>query len=487
MCFKRSLIIGQAPKIHFLTQGEIMFESKKKLKYILVDLKTRGIVLFLLAALVLSGAAGCSLFDGKTTGPEEDPAVVEETENPEEEEISGDLITTVTLWDCLEPRERMTFMESRDNFVSSFRDINIETRHFRSQEELQDQFEAASLAGAGPEIILLDLDGVQRLAPSNVTKEMVDEVDYALILEGLREISSYNNKNYIVPFRSYDFLTFYYNKDFVENPPSDFEEVLEYAQNIAGSGDFEEGTYGFILNESEADWIIPFIGGYNGWIIDYSTNSLTLDSQATQSTLEFLDHAYTQSLILEAGMEYGEINELFKNGSAHMIIDYYTAAEEYIEAGVNIGLSEIPRVWGGTRYPTPMISGLGFMINTNTYGVELEAVRDFIDFMLTEEIQLAWNGSTSTLPVLESIDESGEMAKNIILKAAYEQAKICRGKPYEQILMVIRNAISDNVDSLLAGDILPADAALKIQEDAIRLRSGTLPLEKSSEPEQEIQ
>ena len=464
-----------------------MFESMKKLKNILVYLKTRGIVLFLIAALVLSGAAGCSLFNRETASPEEDPAVVEETETPEEEEISGDLITTITLWDCLDPKERIAFMESRDSFVSTFRDINIETRHFRSQEELQDQFEAASLAGAGPEIILLDLDGVQRLAPSNVTKEIVDEIDYALILDGLREISSYNNKNYIVPFRSYDFLTFYYNKEFVENPPSDFEGVLEYEQNINDSGDFEEGTYGFILNESEADWIIPFIGGYNGWIIDYSTNSLTLDSQATQSTLEFLDHAYNQSLILEADMEYGEINELFKNGSVHMIIDYYGAAEEYIEEGVNIGLSEIPRVWGGTRYPTPMISGLGFMINTNTYGVELEAARDFIDFMLAEEIQLAWNGSTPTLPVLESIDDSEGFGQDIILNAAYGQAKICRGKPYEQLLMVIRNAISDNVDSLLVGDILPADAALKIQEDAIRLRSGTLPLNKSSEPEQEIQ
>jgi len=463
-----------------------MFDSKKKLKNILVCLKTWTAVLILLAALVLSGAAGCSLFNREAAGTEEDQAIEEETEIPEEKELSRDLITTVTLWDCLEPRERMAFMGSRDSFVSSFRDINIEARHFRSQEELQDQFEAASLAGAGPEIILLDLDGVQRLAPSNVIKEIVDEVDYALILEGLREISAYNNKNYIVPFRSYDFLTFYYNKDFIENPPLDFEEILEYAQNITGSEDFEEGPYGFILNESEADWIIPFIGGYNGWIIDYATNSLTLDSQATQSTLEFLDHAYNQSLILEAGMEYGEIAELFKNGSVHMIIDYYSAAEEYIEAGVNLGISEIPRVWGGTRYPTPMISGLGFMINTNTYGAEMEAVRDFIDFMLAEEIQLAWNGSTSTLPSLESIEKSEGFGQDIILNAAYKQAKICRGKPYGQLLMVIRNAISDNVDSLLAGDILPADAALKIQEDAIRLRSGTLPLQKSSEPEQEI-
>ena len=39
----------------------------------------------------------------------------------------------------------------------------------------------------------------------------------------------------------------------------------------------------------------------------------------------------------------------------------------------------------------------------------------------------------------------------------------------------------DNVKSMLAGDIIPADAALKIQEDAIRLRSGTLPLKKQEE------
>ncbi|GAH26675.1 unnamed protein product, partial [marine sediment metagenome] len=94
-----------------------------------------------------------------------------------------------------------------DGFVSENSNVNVETRHFRSQEELEDQFEAASLAGAGPELLLLDFDGVQRLGPGSVVKEIVDEVDYALILDGLVEISEYiNGKDYIVPFRSYDFL-----------------------------------------------------------------------------------------------------------------------------------------------------------------------------------------------------------------------------------------------------------------------------------------
>jgi maltose/maltodextrin transport system substrate-binding protein len=382
----------------------------------------------------------------------------------------------------LEPVERMALMESRDQFLSSHRDINIETRHFRSQEELEDQFEAASLAGAGPQLLLIDFDGVNRLAPSNVVKEIVEEVDYAFVLEGLKEISSHNGRNYIVPFRAYDFLMLFYNKELMNNVPWDFEGVFSYVQQVEQE-EGEEEQFGFLLNEGEADWVIPFIGGYGGWIIDYTSNSLTLDTPAMQRTLEFIDYAYNQAGLLQGGLEYGEINELFKNGAAHMIIDNYSTVGEYIEAGIDLGLAKIPRVWEGTRYPTPNISGLGFMININTYEKQLEAAREFISFMISEEIQTAWNSNTTTLPVLADLARSDDIKNDSLLKAAFDQAGICRGKPYDQILMVIRNSINDNVESMLAGDISPQDAALKIQEDAIRLRSGTIPLEEKSAEE----
>ena len=114
-----------------------------------------------------------------------------------------------------------------------------------------------------------------------------------------------------------------------------------------------------------------------------------------------------------------------------MIIDYYSSAEEYIEAGIDVGLARIPRVWEGTRYPTPNISGLGFMININTYGKQLDAAREFISFMISEKVQTDWNSSTSTLPVLTDLEESDGVQNDPLLKAAFEQAKICRGKPYQ--------------------------------------------------------
>ncbi|HAJ94995.1 MAG TPA: hypothetical protein DCP02_02065 [Actinobacteria bacterium] len=433
------------------------------------------ILAFIIAASLLF-SSGCGLLSSKVEDTGED--VVQEEENSiAEEELSPGLITTITLWDCLEPRERMALMGSRDKFLSAHRDINIETRHFRSQEELQDQFEAASLAGAGPQLLLLDFDGVHRLAPANVVREIVDEADYGSVLNGLEEISASNGKNYIVPFRAYDFLMLFYNKEIVEDVPDDFEEVFSYIQQMQQPENTEEKAFGFLLNESEADWIIPFIGGYNGWIIDYASNSLALGSQAMQKTLEFLDYAYNQENLLQGGLEYGEINELFKEGSAHMIIDQYSTTQEYIDSGINLGIAKIPRVWGEAKYPTPNISGLGFMININTYGKQLEGAREFIGYMLTGDIQAGWNDNTSTIPALADpgiIDDP-------LLKMAFEQAEICRGKPYSQLIMIIRNAISDNVKSMLAGDIVPAEAALKIQEDAIRLRSGTLPLKKQEE------
>ena len=102
--------------------------------------------------------------------------------------------------------------------------------------------------------------------------------------------------------------------------------------------------------------------------------------------------------------------------------------------------------------------------------------------MMTEEVQIDWNSDTQTIPVLKKIDDNVMILNNDIIYGAFQQAKLCRGKPYERLIMVIRDAIRDNVENVISGDLLPADAALIIQEDALRLRSGEILVE---EPEEE--
>src|SRR4030043_367110 len=120
------------------------------------------IIYIILTPLLLLNTVSCSLFNPEI---ETDSGKAEEeaAENGEGELAAAEeLEVQINLWDCLEPEERFTLMESIDDFMAENSHIYIETRHFRSREELEDQFEAASLAGAGPELVLMDFDGVQR-------------------------------------------------------------------------------------------------------------------------------------------------------------------------------------------------------------------------------------------------------------------------------------------------------------------------------------
>ena len=74
-------------------------------------------------------------------------------------------------------------------------EITVNARHFRSEEELVDVFSAASLSGAGPEIVLASFDSMKKMANENILKDLTDEINYNIFLEGLTELSSFDSKN----------------------------------------------------------------------------------------------------------------------------------------------------------------------------------------------------------------------------------------------------------------------------------------------------
>ncbi len=426
-----------------------------------------AILTILLCCFVL---VSCSFFSESENAQEQ--AVSTEAEASPQEEQPADvlLIEEVTIWDKLEPGEQIQLMDTIEKYTALNQQIKINTRHFRSEEELVDQFRAASLAGAGPEIVLARLESASVLAGASVLKPITDDMAYPDILEGLAEISAVENKSYAIPFRAFDFLMLFYNRDFISEAPESFEELIEYCREVNNP---KEETYGFILNSSEADWILPFIGGYQDWVYDYSTGAINLDTQATVKTLEFLTMLYNQEKVVPQGYEYEDINNAFKEGRAHMIINGNWAVEEYIENGPDFGIAEIPVVWGGLKNPTPMIDGIGFMINANTFGKSLENTKSFIEYLMSEEIQQKWTENTATMPSLKSMASSPFISSNQYYLAQARQSAICRGKPPGEALIAIREALMMNLKNVLSGSIIPEDAVKKIQEDVIKLRSGS--------------
>ena len=376
----------------------------------------------------------------------------------------------IEIWDKVEPDEQIELMNSIQEFMDNNTNIKVITRHFRSDEELADQFKAASLAGAGAEVILANLATSADLAKSKVIRQVPQDLEYDDIISGLEEISKFENDKYIIPFRAFDFLLLYYNKDLVSDVPANFNDIIQYCKQVNNPS---ENIWGFLFNLYEPEWVLPLIGGYQDWVYDYSTGSISLDSEAMVSSLKMLLKIYNDEKILPYGYGYEEINDAFINGNAHMIINGNWATQEYLNAGINFGVSKIPVVIEGFKNPTPMVDSIGFMFNANLYGREFEAASQLVNYLMSEETQLSWTLKTKTLPVFSSMDNLAQIKENEILYNQIQQLKICRGRIDENVLRVIRDAININLENVMAGNISPEEAAVKMQEDAIKLLTGS--------------
>ncbi|MHB1346042.1 MAG: extracellular solute-binding protein [Candidatus Humimicrobiaceae bacterium] len=383
---------------------------------------------------------------------------------------------TISIWNSAQPKDRIFLMESINNFTKINPEITVNARHFRNEEELVDVFSAASLSGAGPEIVLASFDSMKKMANENILKDLTDEMNYDIFLEGLTELSSFDSKKYIIPFSSSDFLVFYYNKDIISEVPSNFDDVIVLSkESLSG----EDSRYGFVFNASEPDWTIPFVGGFFDWFYEYSSGDVNLNTSAMEKTLDFINNIYNVEKIMPANRGYEESNNLFKSGNASMIINGVWAVDEYREAQINFGISKIPRNTGAATNPTPMISGLGFMVNSNSTAESFETSKKIIDYMISAEIQTSWALNSSSYPAITGL-ETNMLSNNDLIYNILLQAKVCRGKPPEEELQLIRDVLRINIEGVLAGDISPADAKEKMQEDLIKLKSGEIEVQDYS-------
>jgi ABC-type glycerol-3-phosphate transport system substrate-binding protein len=432
----------------------------KKAFYLVIISMLLPAVLFLMS---------CSIFKNKEADVVQTDTAAETSLTPQEEESGPTELLQINVWDDLNPKEQIELMNDLEQFSKENPGIKIKSRHLRSEEELIDQFKAASLAGAGPEILIARIEASSELAASSVLKPLTDENYYSDILSGLLEISLYEDKRFVIPFRAYDFLMLFYNKDLVQKVPATFSELLTYCVEVNNP---KEETFGFLLNSKEADWIIPFVGGYQDWIYDYDTGAISLDSEAMLQTLKFLEKIYKEDKLLPYDYEYEDINNAFLTGKAHMIINGSWAVSEYSDAGLNFGVAKIPIVWEGYKNPTPMIDGFGFMVNINCYGESLDATKKLISYFMSAGLQEKWNRGTQTVSVLKSIGQLSTAKNDQNFIGQFDQAGICRGKPPEDILRFIRDAIMINTENVLNGNITAEEAIIKMQEDALSLKSG---------------
>ena len=266
-----------------------------------------------------------------------------------------------------------------------------------------------------------------------------------------------------VPIANGNHLMLLYNKDLVETPPTNTDELIEMGQELT-TGD----QYGLVFNQTEPFWLVPWLGGFGGKVFAEDGKTPTLNTPEMVNTLQFLyDIKYTTPIIPPES-DYDGADTLFKEGKAAMIINGDWSLGAYKDAlGDKLGVARIPEVVGG-EWPHPYTSGVYFMLPVSLEEDEakMEAVVDFIEFVTGANNQALMVAKLNRLPALKAALDDPLIANDPILKGSADQMVVGTPMPTVSEMRCNWDAMKPEMQAVLADTKSPEDAAAAMQEAA---------------------
>jgi maltose-binding protein MalE len=255
-----------------------------------------------------------------------------------------------------------------------------------------------------------------------------------------------------------------YNKDLVSRLPEDSEDWIAMSKEATRdeNGDGFPDVYGLVFNYNEPFWLVPFLGGYGGWLVDERFKP-TLDTPAMVGALRFLADLRNKHKIVPRECNYPMSDTMFKMGQAAFMINGPWSFKGYLNAGIKLGVTPLPAITETGLRPAPAVSSRGYSINANVDETKLPLVKELLEHLTSAQVQRERMTELFILPSLHGLYQEAVLTDNEILKGSREQAQYGRPMPVVPELRAIWDAIRPFYQSVLGGEMRPEDAAEKMQ------------------------
>ena len=255
----------------------------------------------------------------------------------------------------------------------------------------------AAAAGELPDLLGVDLIYMPDFNSAGLMVDITDRVEALEFADALApahmEMGEWEGAYYSVPL-SIDTSSLVYNKDLFEqagldpeSPPTTFAEIEEYAKAVDALGDDYHGFYiAGACPGCNVFTLTPTIWAQDGDVLTEDGDA-NFDSPEVERTLSFFRNLWEQDLMPPAaqGGDGGTWLATFMNGDIGMQFcgSFCPSAIEAEAPDLNAGFGFIPGPDGGR---SSFAGGDVVGITSDTQNVEL--AWDFIDWMLSEEVQL---------------------------------------------------------------------------------------------------
>lgn len=186
------------------------------------------------------------------------------------------------------------------------------------------------------------------------------------------------------------------------------------------------------------------------------------------NALSFVKDLRDKYKIIPRECDYNTADALFKEGKVGMIINGPWSVSGYKKAGVDFGITRIPKVVSTGLWPGPMVSPKGYSINVSEPAWKLPLVVKLLKFLLSPEIELEFTKKLDTLPTQVEAATSPIVRENQIVRDSDYQMEVGRPMPIVPELRAVWDAMRPSYQAVLGGAASPQGAAREMQEAAVQ-------------------
>jgi multiple sugar transport system substrate-binding protein len=349
-----------------------------------------------------------------------------------------------------------------DDFMAENPNITVELIYQGGYGDLQQKINAAVVAGNVPTIaqvyenwVTPIVDILYPIGPSMTDEEKAD------IIDGLVPSNTYNGILYTVPFNK-SIMVFYYRKDLVPTPPTNWEEYLQMAKDLTKDTN-DDGTIDLFGTgfrpAANPEQFLNFLEEAGGSILNDDWTEVTINDEAGLEAMEYAASLAPYSLITSSYM-----SDAFQAGQVCMFIDtsagYYYNNKAAETAGFEMGVARIPM---GPVNQKSMIQGTNLAVfDMNQTQKQKDAAVKLARFLIRAENTVYWAEKGGYQPVTKSAYVTEEW-ENWIAEHEYQQAmseQMLDG--FAQILHPnygdMRDIIATMFEEVMLGEATPKQA-----------------------------
>ncbi|MFZ5432902.1 MAG: extracellular solute-binding protein, partial [Calditrichota bacterium] len=237
------------------------------------------------------------------------------------------------------------------------------------------------------------------------------------------------------------------------------------AATIDKDSDGSIDQWGIVWNFTEPYFFIPWLSGFGGWVFD-DQGQPSLNTPGAVEAFRFVKSLRDQYHIIPPDCDYAMADALFKEGRAAMLVNGPWSWPGYEQSGVNYELARIPKITATRLWPAPMVSPLGYSLNSNLRGRALDESIALLEYLVSDSVQRRFVIEIGVIPSSLALRQDSAYLSRPHMAESLAQLEVGRMMPVAPELRAIWDAMRPAYQSVLGGSLSPEQAAAQMQADA---------------------